>query len=103
MRFQIAPALAVDNCCPTIICARPVNPGSRRRKGGMPVTDRIGRRRGSCCTNVAIARSRSVWVSKRLFTSEEWLEIVHALTCHESKRTVQWRNKEEDHRETHAG
>ena len=41
-RAQIAPALAVDNCWPHTIAARPAKPGSRCRSAGMPVSSKIG-------------------------------------------------------------
>ena len=52
-RPQIARALAVENCWPQMMRARPGNPPSPRRSAGSPAFSRTGTRRGSALTSCA--------------------------------------------------
>ena len=58
-RPQIAPALAVESCCATMIEASPAKPPARRRSGGCPARANTGASRGSAAMSRLSAISRS--------------------------------------------
>ena len=61
-RPQIAPALAVESCCDTIVVARPAKPSGRRRNGGRPAVAISAENRGSAAISAAMPLSRSLSV-----------------------------------------
>jgi hypothetical protein len=61
-RAQMAPALAVESCCATIMAASAANPSARRRSGGRPAVARSATKRGSAFPSPLSAASRSASV-----------------------------------------
>ncbi len=63
-RPQIAPALAVESCCDTMVAASPAKPSGRRRSGGRPAVAMSAAKRGSALPSAAsaVSRSASVWM-----------------------------------------